>query len=643
MNNAIKNTKMALVGTILDMSASMRVNVEGKGDHDNHWLRSLFYAFNDLLEHNEISEDNKIFAIGIGLNTQLKRDTFDLLGTLETNVTTKRRALAKESLSKSEIIRKCMEILKSKGAPFVDEWAPENEIEKAVSGEEANIILNWLRADENLSRKVAMEILPDPCRNMAKTIGRRIMVRSSFRGSVRSSVTATKENIEEIVRDIIMLKIPHVTQHSVKNLKEASAILKGSVGIEPNDPLTRKRIDEIIDNIEPFIYGETPLITSLNEALDIFSAEKYMGYRKFLFILSDGSPTDQCRNLTEKIAHSDVQIISCYVTQKHIGNPRQLFSTTRKNWDKAANFMFNISSGIKTQEIPRTVFIKKDWNVEETNNMTKLFVQINHPDFLRDVTDLARNVITSKDALADVLASVDLDCYINRTIKQMEPKLQVGGTCYAYAAAAVLHLAMHRIEGRDDGYPEFEDLKNKMIEIYGEEGAETKIVLEQMCSEYRLHATEVDLKEALSAVAAKRPVLTTFSLDGKQWDAFSNFFKDNPRGILSEQDLQKTCKVSQPSESGGHAVVLTSYSIESLVFMNSWGRRWADNGFFSIANSKVLNCKFYDVYWTENDLTGAEKMRFKLHGFKLAKKESTQRVIHYFESEQSLNKSCYIF
>ena len=629
MSNAIKNTKMALVGTILDMSASMRVNVEGKGDDDNHWLRSLFYAFNDLLEHNEISEDNKIFAIGIGLNTQLKRDTFDLLGTLENNVTT---IYLKESLSKSEVIRKCMEILKPSGAPFVNEWAPENEIEKAVSGEEAKIILNWLRADENLSRKVAMEILPDPCRNKAKTIVRSIMVRSSSGGSIKSRVTATKENIEEVVRDIIMLKIPCVNQHSVKNLKEASAILKGSVGIEPNDPLTRKRIDEMIDNIEPFIYGETPLITSLNEALDIFSAEKYTGYRKFLFILSDGSPTDRCRTLTKKIVPSDVQIISCYVTQKHIDNPRQLFSTKRKNWDKAANFMFNISSGIKTQEIPRTVFIKKDWKVEETNNMTKLFVQINHPDLLCDVTDLVRNVITSKDALADLLASVDLDCYINQTIKQMEPKLQVGCTCYAYAAAAVLHLAMRRIEGRDDGYPKFEDLKNKMIDIYGEEGAETKIVLEQMCSEYRLHATEVDLKEALSAVAAKRPVLTTFFLDGKQWDAFSNFFKNNPRGILSEEDLQKTCKVNQPSESGGHAVVLTSYSIESLVFMNSWGRKWADDGFFSIANSKVLNCKFYDVYWTENDLTGAEKMRFKLHGLKLAKKESTQRVIHYFES-----------
>ena len=196
MSNANKNAKMALVGTILDMSASMRVNVEGKGDNDYHWLRSVFETFNDLLERNEISEDNKIFATGTGLNKQLKRDTFDLVGTLETSL----RAIdLKESLSKSEVVYESMEILKFSGAPFVHEWAPENEINNVVSGEKAKIILNWLCTDENLSRKVAMEVLLDPCRNRAKTIGRRIMVGSSFRGSITNSVTATTEDIEEVV------------------------------------------------------------------------------------------------------------------------------------------------------------------------------------------------------------------------------------------------------------------------------------------------------------------------------------------------------------------------------------------------------------------------------------------------------------
>ena len=616
---------MALLGMILDLSASMRVNVDEKDGNNDHWLRSTFEAFSDLLEHNEISEENKIFAIGIGVNVQLKRDTFDLLGTLEANAMT---IYSKENLSHDEIIRECMKILKASGAPLVDTWAPVDKVKKAVSGEKAKIILNWLRTDQNLSKKVALEILPSPCRNRFKTYGCRIIV-----GSLKSTVTATNEDIEKVVRDIIALKIPDVTQSSVKNLKEASSILKGSVEIRPNQPLTKDRILEIMENIEPFIYGETPLNKSLNQALNIFSSAQYNGNGKFLFVLSDGIPTDRGRPPIDKLKLLDVQTISCYITSQHIKNPKQLFSTQRTSWDKATKFMFNLSSEIKTQEIPRTVFVKKDWNVEETNNMTKLFVQLNHPDLLSDVSDLVRNVITSKDALADVLASVDLDCYINRTIKEMEPKLQVGGTCYAYAAATVLHLAMHRIKDRDDGYPKFEDLKNQMIEIYGEEGATTKVVLEQMCPLYRLHVTEVNSKEALSAVAAKRPVLTTFTLDGKQWDAFSNFFNVNPKGILSEEDLQKTCNVEHPSESGGHAVVLTSYSIDSLVFMNSWGKEWADNGFFSIANSKVLSCKFYDVYWTVNDLSGAEKIRFELHGLRLSKKESTRRIISYFESK----------
>ena len=613
---------MALLGMILDLSASMRVNVDEKDGNTDHWLRSTFEALNDLLEHNEISEDNKIFAIGIGVNVQLKRDTFDLLGTLEANAMT---ICSTESLSHDEIIRECMNILKNSGAPFVETWAPVDKVKKAVSGEKAKIILSWLRTDQNLSKKVALEILPSPCRNWVKTYGRIIV------GSLRSTVTATKEDIENVVRDIIALKIPYVTQSSVKNLKEASSILKGSVEIRPNQPLTKDRILEIMENIEPFIYGETPLNKSLDQALNIFSSDK--GNGKFLFVLSDGIPTDCRRPPIDKLKLLDVQIISCYITSQHIKNPKQLFSTQRTSWDKAAKFMFNLTSEIKTQEIPRTVFVKKDWNVEETNNITKLFVQINHPDLLCDVSDLVRNVITSKDALADVLASVDLDCYINRTIKEMEPKLQVGGTCYAYAAATVLHLAMHRIKDRDDGYPKFADLKNQMIEIYGEEGAKTKFVLEQMCPLYRLHVTEVNSKEALSAVAAKRPVLTTFSLDGKQWDAFSNFFNVNPKGILSEEDLQKTCNTEHPSESGGHAVVLTSYSIESLVFMNSWGKEWADNGFFSIANSKVLSCKFYDVYWTANDLSDVEKDQFRQHSLRLSQKERIRRTAEYFESE----------
>lgn len=73
-----------------------------------------------------------------------------MLGTLETNEMT---IYSKESLSHNEIIHESMEILKASGAPFVDTWAPVDKVKEAVSGEKAKIILNWLRADQNLARK----------------------------------------------------------------------------------------------------------------------------------------------------------------------------------------------------------------------------------------------------------------------------------------------------------------------------------------------------------------------------------------------------------------------------------------------------------------------------------------------------------
>jgi hypothetical protein len=38
--------------------------------------------------------------------------------------------------------------------------------------------------------------------------------------------------------------------------------------------------------------------------------------------------------------------------------------------------------------------------------------------------------------------------------------MQIGGTCYAHATSAVMHMAMHRIKGRTNGYPELSDIRN---------------------------------------------------------------------------------------------------------------------------------------------------------------------------------------
>ena len=61
-------------------------------------------------------------------------------------------------------------------------------------------------------------------------------------------------------------------------------------------------------------------------------------------------------------------------------------------------------------------------------------------------------------------------------------------------------------------------------------------------------------------------------------------------------------------EDGGHAVVLIHCTPQCLVFMNSWGQEWGDEGFFRVKDGQVLDSiAFYDVYWTLNDLKQCEK------------------------------------
>ncbi len=98
--------------------------------------------------------------------------------------------------------------------------------------------------------------------------------------------------------------------------------------------------------------------------------------------------------------------------------------------------------------------------------------------------------------------------------------------------AAVFHLAMSRIEGRDGGVPKFEELRDHFINEYGVNRAITEEVIKQWAPHYRLRWKEVDEEGARQAVNARRPVVAKFKLSSANWARFKEFYKNKPKAIL---------------------------------------------------------------------------------------------------------------
>ncbi len=614
-----------LIGILVDVSGSMRNSVgDGVDEEVGSWARSIFKVVDELIKH-DVPSSNKTFALALG--SPYHPEVFDLLSTVDK--AKEEEPFIKDLRSRKshrELIDEALTILEINGARRVRTWGKMDVLLKVLDHTTAATILHFLQKSSEFTHKFVYDCLPKECRELSLDGIGNIAVESSyfiagwvpFYGSQLQG-SATENSVKEVVKKSERLIAEEimvgVSKAAIKSVPDASKVLHASVG---DQELTNERADELLKTVEPYIYGGTPLIQAMHHSVDLFSYPEFANHQKLLFILSDGQPGDKGDPPTQQLSDLGVSIVSCFISDQGLSDPRRLYSILDESWVKPAKTMFRMSSTITTQKIPRTLFVKRGWKIDIDNNETRLFFQVNHPDIIKDVCDMAKKGVLSQDVLSDMLSSVDLDIYVNQASEGFGAKRQHGGTCYANASAAVLHLAMKRIIGRDGGYPDFFELRRKLIFEYGEHGAPTIKVLKEICPTYRLQCKKVDAVGAMKAVSAKRPVVARFYLTGAQWDQFSQFYEEKPKGILTRFYLD--LKHHSTSDPGGHAVVLTSYDAESFRLMNSWGDDWADQGFFRVQNSDVLGLEFVDVFWTEDDLSEKEKRAYDQHGAEVAAK-----------------------
>lgn len=615
-----------LAGVLVDVSGSMEQSLQLDIKPTNQSLTRAESIFNTIIKIAETevtqNEEQKIFVIAFGLQNVKTADLLTLLEhfSMPNNNSSHNYANGYESL---------IQLLERNGAPHA-----KNYIKKYLKESEARF-LNDYYSRHNDELAVLVKNLPSACKDyMPSLIVSRVsdmdflgITEYIEKNKAREHADKAILQAEGAIRKASRLQAEHAFREAsrpkTRTLKAAVDLLHRVSGkpscssLSADKSLSAEQLKNLIDFIKPHIYGDTPMCKALEIALDMFKGSSHD--HKVLFLLTDGQATDgdPVRFIT-KIDNEKIRVFVCLISSDNILNPRQLYYEPDPNWEKEQVDMFKLSTLVDNTHPMMSVLLEHGWKLP-TSGQSRLFVQANHPDVIDEFSSLVRRAAESNDALLNILARASLDKYINSANSTFKPTEQIGGTCYAHALATVLHLAMHRIVGREGGYPEFAEIRDQLIREYGHKGAYTENVLNLWTPRCRLQYKEVDELGARNAINARRPVAATFSLYEQQWTAFGEFYRDNPQGILEAKNLGMHSSLTKRE---GHAVVLIECYPKSLKFLNSWGTKFADGGFFKVRNQSALNLKFYDVYWTLNDLKESE-----IKAFDRKKKELGEGVV----------------
>lgn len=612
-------TKPAMIGILLDVSGSMEAaysldrSTDASVERTHAILTSIMNIVRREVDHYNRRES--VFACAFGLSKY--SDTCDLITLLE------------DFEDPSDQKKKLIDLADQHNAPHAEHW-----IENHLTETESRFLFNALRSDYKKQIPKLIDLLPRPTATRATTaiqsvflIGDLWKAGEDYLTDRSEAYKFAQELIGRRMRQELRPRPVKVVCHLMDKLLQSR---KSSSDVHD-------RIEELLKPIKPYIYGGTPMCRALNDAEKIFKRATGTGTesQNVLFLLSDGYASDgNPHSISTQLQGLNVKIATCFLTSDDIENPKRLLYEADPKWPDrdGRRVLFEMSSSMPNTHTPVSYLIDAGWELPLSGE-SRLFIQANSLDV---VDEFCKTVVAQMtrhcDAIIDLIGKVNLATYIGQANAAFRPYDQGNeGTCYAHAIAAVFHLAMNRIVGREGGIPQFEEIRDRLIKEYGKYGANTEKVLSKVCPEYRLHFKKIDETGARKAINERRPVVCRFSWDHKQIEKFVAYYDTTPKGILLKSHVQL-----QGPRNRGHAVVLTGCHPDCLRLMNSWGPDFADGGFFRVKDQAVLdNTTFYDVYWNESDLTESEKKAYEENCAKKVKEYA-----HSFPSIQKVPYRC---
>lgn len=199
-----------------------------------------------------------------------------------------------------------------------------------------------------------------------------------FGGLVREAESTIRANAEAEIRRKIMLEVKRRIERQLQSIGDTT------LSIEEIAQLWESS-GETLANAEELIFGSTPMRECMLEVAKRFEREiKSRGQdtAPVLFVLSDGEPTDgDPLPALEQLKPLGVTVISCFVTDQDIANPRVLFGEPESQWSRGAKLMFDLASTVEENSAFSNFLLRKNWIIKPN---ARLFVQVNHSMILEE-------------------------------------------------------------------------------------------------------------------------------------------------------------------------------------------------------------------------------------------------------------------
>jgi hypothetical protein len=161
-----------------------------------------------------------------------------------------------------------------------------------------------------------------------------------------------------------------------------------------------------IEGLVPHMFGSTPMRSAFETARRRFSAYAPDRYGdRILLIVSDGEPTDASPEEILEVANTlkkdGVLIVSSYVTDTDLTEPRRLYTSPEPGWRGGARLMHDCASPVPPGS-PFAQYLKEyGWRFDPA---ARLFTQVNQSELLAEFMNL---VISPLDASASSTQSIE--------------------------------------------------------------------------------------------------------------------------------------------------------------------------------------------------------------------------------------------